>query len=669
MNSPAHSPILLALALVGLTLGSVSSLPAATVSTASLLEEMTDLASLASFPNPAYTCKQFSSYDPRSKSPADPSQEGWFANGDAGHYLRVENHDGRQEFVMMDAAGPGAVVRIWSANPAGNLRLYLDHATTPTLVAPMTDLLGGKFNRLPRPIAGEYSKGWNLYFPIPYARHCKITSDQGGFYYHVNYRTYEPGTTVDTFHPDQLRTLAPRIERLVAQLDHPQTATPSLAERTEDFEFEIPPGESLQQELEGPAALTRARVRLTTPQPEAALRGLILKITFDGEPCVEAPLGDFFGNAPGLANFDTLPLSMKSNGELSCQWFMPFRDSAVIELVNRSSAPVTLVGNIGLAEHRWTERSLHFHAKWRVQWDVPSRPMIDWNYLTASGQGVFAGVSFSIDNPVRDWWGEGDEKIYVDGEGFPSHFGTGTEDYFGYAWCWPELFTHAYHAQPRCDGPGNYGRTSVNRFHILDRIPFTRSFRFDMELWHWHANTKVNLAATAFWYARPGATDTFRPIRTEDAVVRPMPPYSPPRVAGAIEGESLRILSARGTAEPQEWAGISNEKHLWWHAGMKPGDQLRLAFPAPAPGKYRLLARFLSARDYGIHRLLVNGRSTGDPIDFYRQDVQPTPERALGEFELQAADNELTITVVGANPKAVPAYMFGLDYLRLERLP
>ena len=111
---------------------------------------------------------------------------------------------------------------------------------------------------------------------------------------------------------------------------------------------------------------------------------------------------------------------------------------------------------------------MHFHAKWRAQFDVPTRPMIDWNYLTAKGQGVFAGVAFAIDNPVKDWWGEGDEKIYVDGETFPSHFGTGTEDYYGYAWCWPGLFTHAYHAQPRCDGPGNYGRTSVNRFHILD---------------------------------------------------------------------------------------------------------------------------------------------------------------------------------------------------------
>ncbi len=75
----------------------------------SLLDQMTDLAGLASFPNPSYTCKQFSSYDRKAKSP----DQDWFANGDAGQYLRVEDRSGRKEYVMMDAKGPGAVVRIW----------------------------------------------------------------------------------------------------------------------------------------------------------------------------------------------------------------------------------------------------------------------------------------------------------------------------------------------------------------------------------------------------------------------------------------------------------------------------------------------------------------------------------------------------------------------------
>jgi hypothetical protein len=117
---------------------------------------MTDL---AAWPNsrPAYTCKQF-----RRTTAESPSEDGspWRRS------TCVEERDGRKEHVMMDADGPGAIVRIWSANPAGTLRFYLDGADQPALQAKMSDLLGGNSPGLPRPIAGEYSKGWTLYFPI-----------------------------------------------------------------------------------------------------------------------------------------------------------------------------------------------------------------------------------------------------------------------------------------------------------------------------------------------------------------------------------------------------------------------------------------------------------------------------------------------------------------------
>lgn len=648
----------------------VAALPAsaatdfAAITTASLIDDMTDLAGMAEFPKPAYTCKQFSSYDRTSKSPAN--QGAWFANGDHGQYLRVEERAGRKEYVMMDATGPGAVVRIWSANPEGTIRIYLDGSEIPIIETPMTDLLGGKFVGLPPPISGEYSKGWNLYFPIPYAKSCKITSDAGKFYYHVNYRTYEAGTKVESFKLEQPKTLAAQIEKLKVRLDDPRGQAAEFGGQVVEYEMTLAPGESYSRDFPGPLAFTRSVLRVKAQNGEAALRGVIVKINFDGETCVEAPLGDFYGSGPGHNIFAALPVGMTPEGEMYCHWFMPFQNSATIELVNRTQEEVTLAGEIALKEYAWTERSMHFHAKWRVQWDVPTRPMIDWNYLTAQGQGVFAGVSFTIDNPVKEWWGEGDEKIYVDGEKFPSHFGTGTEDYYGYAWCWPGLFTHAYHSQSRCDGPANFGRTSVNRFHILDRIPFARDFKFDMELWHWNKTCKVNLGVVAYWYARPGARDTFQPIRAEDAVVRPMAAYIAPRVAGALEGEGMKILKVTGRAEPQDWTGLSNDRHLWWHTGMKPGDTLTVAFSAPKAGRYRVFGHFLQARDYGIHQFVINGKSAGKPIDFYQPEVIPTKELLLGEFELKAGDNEFSTTVVGANDKAEKSYMFGLDYLLLK---
>lgn len=635
---------------------------AQSVTTASLMSEMTDLAALAQFPSPAYVCKQFSSYDPASKSP----DKNWFANGDCGHYLRIEERLGRKEHVMMDATGPGAIVRIWSANPAGTLRIYLDGAEQPVIQAPMSELLGGKFPGLPRPIAGEYSKGWNLYFPIAYAKSCKVTSDKGGFYYHVNYRTYAPGTTVETFSLEQLKTLSARIEKLGARLANPRGSDAELGGETRSFDIELKPGESVREEFSGAMAFTRTTVKLDSEDREAALRGIVVKVTFDGQAAIETPLGDFFGSAPGVNPYAALPVGMTKEGEMYSHWFMPFKESAVIELVNHSKVAASLKGELALKENIWTDRTMHFHAKWRTQFDVPTRPMVDWNYLTAKGRGVFVGVAFAIDNPVKDWWGEGDEKIFVDGESFPSHFGTGTEDYYGYAWCYPALFFHAYHNQSRCDGPGNYGRTSVNRFHIIDAIPFTKDFKFDMELWHWHQTCKVNMAVVSYWYARPDATDTFAAIRATDAIVCPMPVYVVPKVAGAIEGETMKILKVTGRAEPQDWDGVSAGKHLWWHAGMKAGDTLVVAFDAPKAGKYRVLGRFLKAKDYGIHQLAINGQTAGAPIDFYNPDVRPSTERELGVFELKPGGNEFSATVVGANEKAIKSYMLGLDYLLLK---
>jgi len=99
------------------------------------------------------------------------------------------------------------------------------------------------------------------------------------------------------------------------------------------------------------------------------------------------------------------------------------------------------------------------------------------------------------------WWGEGDEKIHVDGESFPSHFGTGTEGYFGYAWGSATRFDAPFHAQPIGGANKGVGHTTNTRARMLDRIPFTRSLKMNMELLHWQSNTTVDYATATYWYA------------------------------------------------------------------------------------------------------------------------------------------------------------------------
>jgi len=637
---------------------------AAPVTMQSLLEEMTDLASLAEYPRPAFMCKQFSSYD-RASTSADDAVA-WFANADAGHYLRTEENNGRTEHVMMDAAGPGAIVRIWSANPKGTLRIYLDGKDTPALEAPMTELLGGKFAGIPGPIAGTRSRGWNSYFPIPYARHCKITSDEGGFYYHVNYRTYSDWTTVETFRREHLSELAPMIRETttaLAQTDRVEQAAEGA--KPHCGVHELSPGQRATVTREGPAAMNNLVIRVDADDRDAALRKVVLRVRFDGRQTVEAPIGDFYGAAPGLNPYTSLPLGVADDGTMWCRWLMPFRKRMEIEFENTSDQPVSIEADIETTPYRWTGDSMHFHAGWRFAGDVPTRPMQDWRYVAIEGRGVFVGASFTIANPVRHWWGEGDEKIYVDGERFPSHFGTGTEDYFGYAWCSNEPFTHAYHNQPRCDGPRNYGYTSVNRWHILDRIPFERNFRFDMELWHWHADCVVDLCVTTYWYAAPGATSDHRALTAADLRYEPMPEYVPFRVPGAIEAEKMRIVEKTGEPGPQAIDGCSDDHHLWWRSA-KPGDRLVLEFEAPNAGRFRVFARFVTAADYGVHQLAINDTACAEMIDLHHDGIRVADERELGIFSLSKGPNRLTAEVVGAHEKATKSYMLGLDYIRIE---
>jgi len=646
------------------------------VTMSSLLSEMCDLGRLPEFPDPPFTCRQFSSYDRRSTTPAD--HDSWFANHDANQYLRVEERDGRKEYVMMDADGPGAIVRIWSANPKGTLRIYLDRREKPVLELPMRDLLSGKLTTVPAALAGEHSAGWNCYLPIPYARHCKVTSDADGFYYHVNYRTYPRGTPVTTFQTDDLGLLASQIADIAQRLSKPRDCglaptAPVGCKITQlpQGRCTLGPGQMVEawrcsNERGQSRAITDLQVRVEAADRERALREVALLLQFDEQPPTICPLGDFFGAGVGAAAYESLPMGITPDGILWSHWVMPFRKTARIELRNTGLQPTVVTLSAATSEYQWTGRTMYFYAGWRVARDVPTRPFCDWNYVRIRGGGVFVGAAFAITNPVRHWWGEGDEKIYVDGEGFPSHFGTGTEDYYGYAWGNNRPFTHAYHNQPRCDGPGTYGHTAVNRWHISDRIPFQRDFRFDMELWHWWEGAVPEMSVMTYWYGRPGTRALLPPLTDGDLRLTRLPPYKAPRVAGALEGEEMTIVAKTGDVGPQEIADSSNDNQLWWRGGQV-GDQLRLRFPAPAAGNYRVFGRFVKAQDYGIVRLSINGVPAAEPIDLYDAKISLSGEMLLGTYSLQAQDNELTVEIVGANEKTLAGqYMFGLDYLRVE---
>ena len=638
------------------------------VSLGTLLDEMVDRTALPAFPSPSYTCRQFSSYDQKSTSADD--QETWFANGDRGQYLRVEENGGRQEWVMMDAAGPGAVVRIWSANPQGSLRVYLDGAQAPVIEAPMKELLGGTW-KVGKPLSSERSRGWNLYLPIPYAKHCKITSDKGDFYYQVNYRTYEAGTDVESYSSAALAAEMEKLGQVQEALVAPDRSSPKDA-----AVLAIAAGKEVTIALpEGPQAIRQLWLQLEHDDLVQALRTTVLQLRFDDEITVWCPVGDFFGTGAGISPLDDWWRTVREDGLMTCRWVMPYQQQAQVTLFNLGESKVTVRISADMLEQwKWDDGSMHFHATWRQQNPIHTRPMHDWNYVEVKGRGLFVGDNLAVANPVKDWWGEGDEKIWVDGESFPSHFGTGTEDYYGYAWCSPEPFQAPFHNQPRCDGPNNFGHTLVSRVRSLDGIPFNSSFKFDMEVWHWK-ECDEGYAATTYFYALPGATTNRAPSPEEAArgLLDP-PPLPPPfKIEGALECEEMTVVSStegipvgpQGGHGPKLWSG---EKHLWIQ-GRQPGDQVQLQVPCDGQGPWKVELFATRSWDYGIVLFSINGKSTDVRVDLFNTEgkaVVATGPIDLGVHDASDGKMILGCEVVGGNPESAGSRsFFGLDCVRL----
>ena len=649
---------------------------AETLTYVELVNRLTDLERLAVLPEVGETCEQWSSYDRATRyDEATGKFEGWAANGDGGQFIRAE--DGRQ--VMAEMEGPGCIWRIWSARPLkGHVRVYLDGAETPAVDLSFREYFDGKsapFTR--KSLVYTVANGWNNYTPIPYQKSCKIVADEGwGAYFQFTYSTFPEGTQVPTFKRELSKAEAAALDAVDAHFAKLGTgpAVRYAEEQLEASVLTVGPGATVTVlDLKGPQAITALRAKPdlpASPDDRAILRELVLRITWDGEkePAVWSPLGDFFGTAPGANAYRSFPLGLTETGWWYSYWYMPFAKSALVELVNEGRAARSVHMEVMHAPlTKPIEKLGRFHAKWHLDAFLPPEPerWIDWTILTTQGQGRFCGVMLHVWNPRGGWWGEGDEKFHVDGEKFPSTIGTGSEDYFGYAWCTPKLFTRAYHNQTLVNK--NIGHVSVNRWQITDNIPFQKSFEGYIE--KYYKNNRPTLYdAVAYWYLAPGGKDPYKPVPLAERTVWPEPEV--PRVKGAVEGEKMKIIAkSGGNPRMQEVAGYgdnwSGQQHLWWTNG-KPGDTLDLRLPVEKAGAYALKIQLTKARDYGIVQLYLDGNKLGGPIDLYNPSVAPTGVLDMGKHELAAGDHTLRIEIAGANEQAVKAYMAGLDYVKLD---
>lgn len=278
-------------------------------------------------------------------------------------------------------------------------------------------------------------------------------------------------------------------------------------------------------DVKGAGMINHIWITIAPPPPALSRHDIILRMYWDGntEPCVESPIGDFFGQGWDESYpFSVLPLAagpVDGRGLVS-YFVMPFADGARIEIENDSTKGIgafyfyvdyveleTLPDDMGRFHARYNHELTEALPDGENEWGTLGRQGNNDtgkdNYLFADieGKGHFVGVNYYVHNPSPMWYGEGDDMFFIDGEKWPSSLhGTGTEDYFNTSWCPKTPFTHPFYGYARLnDNTGWLGRTHVYRFHITDPVYFDKSLRFSIE--HGHNNClTLDLSSVAYWY-------------------------------------------------------------------------------------------------------------------------------------------------------------------------
>lgn len=263
------------------------------------------------------------------------------------------------------------------------------------------------------------------------------------------------------------------------------------------------------------------------------LRHTILRVYWDDQPqpSIECPVGDFF--ACGWEDYAGVVAGGLRQSRPRLQLLLGDAvPQARALLENRSEESQTVYYQINYTLTEVPEDCAYFHAQFRRT--NPVRYKEVHTILDGlAGRGHYVGTYMAWGTNNNGWWGEGEIKFYLDGDGeFPTICGTGTEDYFCGAYNFDphvpwslanpgragaplsryQEFTTPYAGLPQVIRPdGVYKsqqRFGMYRWHIPDPVRFTSDLRVTIQALGWRAGVKEpkylplqdDLASVAFWY-------------------------------------------------------------------------------------------------------------------------------------------------------------------------
>ena len=468
------------------------------------------------------------------------------------------------------------------------------------------------------------------------------------------------------------------------------------AQRTADGDYahgngdnsRVKPGETkVVLEAEGPGAITHMWFTFLGPEPHdwapkgsATHQEMLLRIYYDGSdrPAVEAPFGDFFANSFGKrSEVISVPVAVEDADSYNCFWRMPFRKSIRVEVINQSKDKNInlLYYNIDWIKLDKLEKDTpYFYAQYRQEY--PLKQGEDYVILDTQGKGHFVGTVLSVRTRSPSWFGEGDEKIYIDGEEKASIWGTGTEDYFLSAWGLKTTST-PYFGTPYFDQWGVVGgHTSAYRWHLHDPIVFQKSIRVTIEHWGWMSadenpdykthswnERQDDFSSVAFWYQT--GTPTFT-ARAPDAEARILPNLD----AVIYPAKEAKIKVDGGTFSVQDnIKAIYPEGQIFFKPEHAKGDAIEIPFTVTGEKEpRRLLLNVTQAPDYGKYKAYLNGVELPSTMDLYNSEVRDW-EWHLLDFWPEPGEYTLRLECIGKNIKSA-GNCLGVESVRLrERRP
>jgi len=411
----------------------------------------------------------------------------------------------------------------------------------------------------------------------------------------------------------------------------------------------------------GPGVITRIWITIDSRDPHF-LRRILLRMYWDNEkdPSVEVPVGDFFGTGFEYRHYSSEYLGMTSGGYY-CYFPMPFNTSARIEVVNETDQEIfAFYYHIDYyqLENRLGNDVAYFHTQWRrdIRTDYPE----NYTILEAEGKGHVVGVNMNM-QPYGNslWYLEGDEMVYVDGEKFPSIYGTGTEDYFTSGWYFKDgEFSASYHGLIIKDE--ETGRIAAYRHHIPDPIPFNDSIKFTIE--HGHANEAIcDFSSTAYWY-QTEPHKTFPPIKNR-ALRIPLREIIP---NGLIEAELL-INNVSGDLSVEkmdmsdfgpEWSGLS-QLFLSGDAG----QVSTISSPDLNEIGYTIDVYYTMGPDYGSFNISI-GEDFSINVNGYNPEIYPGGYVRLEDLRTENSQISLNFEIIGKDERS-SGYNIGIDGFKL----